>query len=505
MFGGKSSILWGAVKDQWSDLKTDLAPKLATLKESINSAAGSWLPRGSSEEFVLRGRRLRVLRTLGEGGYAIVYLVELAGEGGPQAPRAPAQRFALKKMFLATPEQERAARMEVDVMRRVRSPHILPLLAAEVVTLPGQAGPGSGQRAALLLFPLVEGGTLFDRVWVDPGGREAPPASQSGFGEAREAAAQSNTAGDDWAAGGWVSAPPSNPRQDPFPGSQSRPDGSHRGKSILDGFGEPEAPRTSCRSLPAPQTLSQRSKGPLPLEVAVQTFAEVCGALESMHALNPPLAHWDVKPHNVLLRPRTQRCPVEGWDEESVLIDFGSARPARIRADSRHEAGALQEEAEALCTGSYRAPELWEVEAGTAVTEMVDVWSAGCLLFFCLTGDSPFEARAGPGGSLRLAVLNGVVDWPRDELSGAPRIPPGVQELVQACLQLDPGARPSAREAREWAEALLAGEESRSRPLSSARSAGASAISPGRASLEPASPPAAPAAAQEIDLIGDLI
>jgi serine/threonine protein kinase len=40
------------------------------------------------------------------------------------------------------------------------------------------------------------------------------------------------------------------------------------------------------------------------------------------------------------------------------------------------------------------------------VDERVDVWAAGCVLYFLMVGESPFERAANEaGGSLMLAVV----------------------------------------------------------------------------------------------------
>lgn len=55
-----------------------------------------------------------------------------------------------------------------------------------------------------------------------------------------------------------------------------------------------------------------------------------------MHSFEPPYAHNDVKPGNVLITHRKGQSPL------SILMDFGSARPARKQIRSRSEALQLQ-------------------------------------------------------------------------------------------------------------------------------------------------------------------
>ena len=55
-----------------------------------------------------------------------------------------------------------------------------------------------------------------------------------------------------------------------------------------------------------------------------------------MHNLDPPYAHNDVKPGNVLLTHRKGQSPL------AILMDFGSTRPARKQIRSRSEALQLQ-------------------------------------------------------------------------------------------------------------------------------------------------------------------
>lgn len=83
-------------------------------------------------------------------------------------------------------------------------------------------------------------------------------------------------------------------------------------------------------------------------------------ALASMHEKG--YCHRDICPRNVMLNDR----------DEAVLIDLGSAVPARVCVQSRAEAVRLQEEAQAQSTMSYRAVELWDPPKGGFVTEKAD-------------------------------------------------------------------------------------------------------------------------------------
>lgn len=55
-----------------------------------------------------------------------------------------------------------------------------------------------------------------------------------------------------------------------------------------------------------------------------------------MHTLDPPYAHNDLKPGNILLLNKKDEVPV------AMIMDFGSAAPARRSVRSRADALAVQ-------------------------------------------------------------------------------------------------------------------------------------------------------------------
>jgi serine/threonine protein kinase len=71
--------------------------------------------------------------------------------------------------------------------------------------------------------------------------------------------------------------------------------------------------------------------------VLLRLFLGVCAAVRELHAAQPaPLAHRDIKPHNVLLEERGRRRRKGDEEEElvPVLMDLGSVAPARLKIRS---------------------------------------------------------------------------------------------------------------------------------------------------------------------------
>ncbi|WP_437737701.1 serine/threonine-protein kinase [Sorangium sp. So ce1335] len=207
--------------------------------------------------------------------------------------------------------------------------------------------------------------------------------------------------------------------------------------------GEDLAARLARRFLPAGEGLS-----------LVRRAAD---ALAFAHARG--IVHRDIKPGNLFL---------PGGDAARVkLVDFGIARPSA-------EAGRVTVTGGVLGTPGYMAPE--QVEARTAPDPRSDVFSLGCVLFECLTGQPAF-AGASPMAALGDLLLK---EPPRlrDFRADAPA---PLDDLVARMLSRLPGERP-----RDGAE--VAAELDRIAAL-----CGAWTAPPDAPTLSGSTPPGAPA------------
>jgi len=115
-------------------------------------------------------------------------------------------------------------------------------------------------------------------------------------------------------------------------------------------------------------------EGALDPQRAVSIVSQAASALDAAHAEG--LIHRDVKPGNILITPRTDPT---GRDRV-YLSDFGLTK--RATSDS-----GITATGQFVGTLDYAAPEQFEARPQDA---RADVYSLGCVLYECLTGEVPF-------------------------------------------------------------------------------------------------------------------
>ncbi|SNC73596.1 Serine/threonine protein kinase [Kytococcus aerolatus] len=158
--------------------------------------------------------------------------------------------------------------------------------------------------------------------------------------------------------------------------------------------------------------------GPLRGEELDRFVAGAGEALEAIHATG--VVHRDLKPGNVMVDPELG----------PVIIDFGIAH---IGDESRLTATGL-----VMGTPGYLAPELIE---GGQPTRATDWWGLGAVTAYAATGRNPY------GGGASEVVLMRIRQGQHDLRA----VPERWQPLVEACLAVEPSARPAAAVVREVA------------------------------------------------------
>jgi serine/threonine-protein kinase len=180
-----------------------------------------------------------------------------------------------------------------------------------------------------------------------------------------------------------------------------------------------------------------RRTGPLPAARVVHILRQMCHSLSEAEAHG--LVHRDIKPANVFL------CRYgEDYDFVKVL-DFGIVKGVGDAADT---APVLTKDFAIRGTPAFMAPEQAMGQAG--VDGRADIYAAGCVAFWLLTGQPPFDAETPMGVLLHHAQTPPARPSTRTELP----VPPALDDLVLACLAKDPAERPQT--ARALAQRLAA-------------------------------------------------
>ncbi|MBI2895399.1 MAG: protein kinase [Deltaproteobacteria bacterium] len=166
--------------------------------------------------------------------------------------------------------------------------------------------------------------------------------------------------------------------------------------------------------------LLRESKGPLPVGVAVRIALDVCRGLDYAHRARGQtgerldLVHRDVSPQNVLV----------SFEGDVKLGDFGLARTGS--ADDVRPGAIYGKPA-------YLAP---EQARGAAIDARADMFALGTVLYFELTGQSPFR---GESRTETLAKVLKAEVRPIEELR--PEVSPSLARLVRRAMQADPDQR----------------------------------------------------------------
>jgi serine/threonine-protein kinase len=157
-----------------------------------------------------------------------------------------------------------------------------------------------------------------------------------------------------------------------------------------------------------------RAQGRLRPYRALDVCRQVAAALDAAHAQG--LIHRDVKPANVLIEGRT-----------AFLTDFGLTK----RMDGTRT--QLTQAGDVVGTIHYVAPE--QIEGGR-VDARTDIYSLGCLVYHCLSGELPFARDTD------VAVIYAhLSEEPPRLTSVRPELPGGLDAVIAKALEKSPERR----------------------------------------------------------------
>jgi serine/threonine-protein kinase len=175
-----------------------------------------------------------------------------------------------------------------------------------------------------------------------------------------------------------------------------------------------------------------QAEGMVALPRALHIVHQAARALAEAHGRG--IIHRDIKPENVFITRA-------GNEKDFVkVIDFGIAKMrSETTAPQLTEVGAI------FGTPAYMSP---EAIAGEPMDTRSDVYGLGAVLYFAISGRSPF-GDGGTGRTLISQAQRGIA--PLSSLEGVD-VPQCIDELVMRCLAKDPDSR--FDDAGEFAAAL---------------------------------------------------
>jgi predicted Ser/Thr protein kinase len=153
------------------------------------------------------------------------------------------------------------------------------------------------------------------------------------------------------------------------------------------------------------------------VERVVQVFIGIANALSAVHGQG--VIHRDLKPDNIRV----------GLDGEAKLMDFGLAK-------SLEGTVALTRAGAVVGTVLYMAPEQCR---GAQLDYRADLYAFGAVLFWALTGRSPFM-----GDGLAQVIMQHIQTPPPKPSQYNPNIPAPLEAIVLKLLEKNPAERPGS-------------------------------------------------------------
>ena len=152
-------------------------------------------------------------------------------------------------------------------------------------------------------------------------------------------------------------------------------------------------------------------RGHLPAGVALTVGKQLCRALEVAHEQG--VIHRDIKPQNMVVDPA-------GFLK---VMDFGIARLAQAKQQG---AKGLTAAGVAIGSPEYMSPEQL---MGEELDERADLYSAGAVLFECVTGQPVFDAP-----SITALMVKHLEEAPRDPRDLVPQVPAALVAVILKAL-----------------------------------------------------------------------
>jgi serine/threonine protein kinase len=161
-------------------------------------------------------------------------------------------------------------------------------------------------------------------------------------------------------------------------------------------------------------------QGPLPLEKAIEYAGQILDALDAAHRKG--ITHRDLKPANILVTKQGIK-----------LLDFGLAKQAVAIGPDDATKTDMTVEGQISGTLQYMSPEQLE---GKPTDARSDIFTFGLVLYELIAGKPPFSGAN--HASLIASVLK---EQPRPLQELQPLTPPGLERVIQTCLEKDPDKR----------------------------------------------------------------